>query len=172
MSLVLVIGGIFIFYKQFNSLYLQTKSRGGAVVARWVHTPKVVRFESYPRNNTLCKNPLVSGCHKQADYLFLIVMKREKDDFDKNCRRGVKPEEYNDFIFSIIQTLSDDGFLVEQKRMTFREAERLVYRVMNGLLDAVDKHRHLTLPGSLSLIRYGDDENHYYSIRDKRKPRK
>lgn len=99
------------------------------------------------------------------------MSKREKDDFDKNCRIGAKPEGYNEFIFSIITSLSKDGFERNGKRMTFREAERLVYRVLNNLLDNVDKYKRIAISGSLHLKRYGDDENHYYSLRDKRKDR-
>lgn len=98
-------------------------------------------------------------------------MKKNKDDFDKNCRIGAKAEGYNEFIFSIITSLSKDGFERDGKRMTFREAERLVYRVLNNLLDNVDKYKRIAISGSLHLARYGDDENHYYSLRDKRKDR-
>lgn len=98
-------------------------------------------------------------------------MKKNKDDFDRNCRLGVKSEGYNEFIFSVIKSLSNDGFERDGRRMTFREAERLVYRVLNNLLDSVDKYKRVAVSGSLHLTRYGNDDNHYYSLRDKRKDR-
>lgn len=100
-----------------------------------------------------------------------MIVKKNKDDFDRNCRLGVKSEGYNEFIFSVIKSLSNDGFERDGRRMTFREAERLVYRVLNNLLDSVDKYKRVAVSGSLHLTRYGNDENHYYSLRDKRKDR-
>lgn len=100
------------------------------------------------------------------------MSKREKDDFERNCRLGRKSKGYTDLIFGILSELNRDGFTRNGKRLTFRETERIAYRVFRGMVDNLDTYKDLTIPNTFHIVKYGDDEKYYYAFRDKRKPRR